>query len=396
MKFAHLGDIHLGSWRHPELQQLNLESFKKAIDICIQNQVNFVLIAGDLFDSAYPPIEILKQTFSGFRRLKDANIRVYLIAGSHDYSASGKTFLDVLEKAGFCKNAYNPEKIENKEHTIILSPILHENVAIYGYPGRKSAMEVQELKNIKLQEAPGYFKILMLHTTLTGAKGTLPIDSVDEDSLPPVDYYALGHLHIDYQKDNFVYSGPVFPNNFEELEELKHGFFYIVEVNQDQLKYEKINLKLRDVELVDLEIKNALTATGQILFELEKRNLENKVILLRLSGRLEKGKISNIDFQQIENQLKQKNTYAFLKSISKLRGEVEEVKIEVDNMADIEQTIIKKFSDENPSQFNELIPSLINSLGIEKQEDEKSVIFENRLFSDLRKILNLNEEVNLW
>ena len=61
MKFAHIADCHLGGWRYPELQELNMESFRNALSICIREKVDFVLIAGDLFDSAYPPIEILKQ-----------------------------------------------------------------------------------------------------------------------------------------------------------------------------------------------------------------------------------------------------------------------------------------------------------------------------------------------
>ena len=94
MKFAHLGDCHLGGWRQPELKELNLKSFQYALAECINERVNFILIAGDLFDSAYPPIEILKETFAQFKRLKDAGIPCFTIAGSHDYSVSGKTFLE--------------------------------------------------------------------------------------------------------------------------------------------------------------------------------------------------------------------------------------------------------------------------------------------------------------
>ena len=107
MKFAHLGDCHLGGWRHPELKDLNFKSFQTALERCIKEKVDFVLITGDLFDSAYPPIDTLKETFREFRRLKEADIPVFIIAGSHDYSVSGKTFLDVLEKSGFCKNVFD-------------------------------------------------------------------------------------------------------------------------------------------------------------------------------------------------------------------------------------------------------------------------------------------------
>ena len=110
MRFAHFSDCHLGSWRYPELQELNFQSFRKAVDTSIKEKVEFVLIAGDIFDSAYPPIEILKESFSEFRRLKEAGIPCFIIAGSHDYSASGKSFLDVLEKGGLKKTSITLKK----------------------------------------------------------------------------------------------------------------------------------------------------------------------------------------------------------------------------------------------------------------------------------------------
>src|SRR3989344_4287642 len=98
VKFAHISDVHLGGWKQQPMQELNFLSFQKAISICIEKKLDFVLVSGDLFDSAYPPIEILKEAFGEFRKLKDAKIPCFIIAGSHDYSVSGKTFLDVLEK----------------------------------------------------------------------------------------------------------------------------------------------------------------------------------------------------------------------------------------------------------------------------------------------------------
>ena len=295
MKFAHLGDCHLGGWRQPEMLKLNLESFAKALELSIKEGVDFVIIAGDLFDSAYPGIEILEETFSQLKKLKEAKIPCYIIAGSHDYSASGKTFLSVLEKAGFCHNLYQPELREDK---IMLNPTISGRAALYGYPGKKTGLEIQELRKVKLQESP-LFTILVLHTCLQGAIGSLPIEFIKESELPKADYYALGHLHIDYNKNNFVYSGPTFPNNFQELEELKYGGFYIVETNP--LRIEKKILKLKDVEVLDLEIVNAITATDKILQELRTRKIEDKIVLIRVSGKLLQGKSSDINFQAIES-----------------------------------------------------------------------------------------------
>jgi len=382
-KFAHLADVHLGGWKQQPLQDLNLQAFKKAMEVCIAEKVEFVLIAGDLFDSAYPPIEILKETFSEFRKLKEAKIPCFIIAGSHDYSVSGKTFLDVLEKAGFCKNLENWEELDG---TIILNPTIYNGVALYGYPGRKSGLEVNELRRIKLNDSPGMFKIFMLHTTLDKAKGTLPIDAIDADSLPKADYYALGHLHIDFQYENFIYPGPIFPNNFQELEDLQFGSFYIVDTElSNSLK--RIELKTKAVEKFNININHAPTATEQIISEINKKDVEDKIILLRVKGELEHGKIADIKFSQIEDFLRQKKAYFLLKNTHELKTKEVELEIEVKNTENLEEQVIEKYSKDNPSKFNNLIFSLMNVLNIEKQEDEKAVVFENRLLEGTKKVL---------
>lgn len=384
MKFSHLADCHLGSWRQPELRQLNFRNFQEAIEKSISEKVDFVLITGDLFDSAYPPIEILEETFSQLKKLKDEGIPCFYIAGSHDYSASGKTFLSVLEKAGFCKNVSQPE--ERGEH-IILNPVVFKNIALYGYPGKKSGVEVNEIKRIKLQDSPGLFKILALHTSIKSAIGNLPIDSVDETKLPYADYYALGHLHVDYDTGNFVYAGPTFPNNFQELEELKQGSFYIVETKPFTSR--KIRLGDNKIEIVEIEINNALTATDKIIRELEKRKLEDKIVLLKIFGKLEQGKTSNIDFRRIEEFVKEKKSFSLLKNISKLITEEPEFKMDTENIENLEAEIIKKYLKENESAFNSLINPLLNALSLEKHEDETSSTFSLRLFNEFKKATDL-------
>ena len=382
-RFAHIADVHLGGWKQKPLQDLNFKSFQKAVETCINSKLDFVLIAGDLFDSAYPPIEILKETFAEFKKLKDANLPCFLIAGSHDYSVSGKTFLDVLEKAGFCKNVTSFEENSDK---IILNPTIFQGIAIYGYSGKKSGLEIPDLRKIKLNDSPGMFKILMLHTTIDKAKGTLPIDAIETDLLPKVDYYALGHLHIDFQYNNFVYPGPIFPNNFQELGDLENGGFYIVDTEEEN-SLQKIELKLKQVVSLTVELKNATTATEKIISELEKKDLEDKIILLRLKGELENGKNSDIKFSQIEDFVKDKKAYFLLKNTHDLKTKEVELEIEIQNTENVEEETIKAYSEQNPSDFNELIPSLMNTLSIEKQEGETSDSFTNRLLDDSKKLL---------
>jgi len=384
VKFAHLGDCHLGSWRQPELQQLNLESFRFAIDHSIKEGVDFVLIAGDLFDSAYPPIEILKETFKEFRKLFQAKIPCYLIAGSHDFSASGKTFLDVLENSGFCKNV---ARFEERENQIILQPTLDKNVAIYGYPGKKSGLEVEDLKKIKLNETPGFYHILMLHTTISSAVGSLPIESISEESLPKANYYALGHLHIEFNENNFVYSGPIFPNNFQELEDLQEGSFYIVNTDTNFIK--RVPIKLKNVKVFDIEITDTLLGTQKITSTLDKTDIQDKIVLLRVSGNLKVGKHSDLNFAEIERFVQSKKVYSFLKNTTQLVKEEQNLEIRSENMENIETEVIEKYQTDNKTKFDTLVPNLLDILSIEKHEDEKSSNYEERLIGEVKKILSL-------
>jgi DNA repair protein SbcD/Mre11 len=389
-RFAHLADCHLGGWSQPELQTLNFQSFQKAIQTIIEQNLDFVLISGDLFDSSYPPIEILKSSFAEFKKLHDAKIPVYLIPGSHDYSASGKTFLDVLEKAGFSKNIHN---FETQDDKIILKPTYHDQIAIYGYPGKKSSMEVKDIKKIKIKEI-NKFTILMLHTTINDVKGSMIVESLDkEQELPLANYYAMGHIHKRYEdniKDSkYVYPGPTYPNNFQELADLKNGSFQIVEVSGVSIKTQNIELPIKETVLIEIKLSNGLTATEKIIEQLDKQNLRNKIVLLKLSGVLIKGKTGDIRFGEIAEFIKKKEAYAYIRNISSIKIMEEEIV----NMQDEknEKEIIQREFDQtnrhNPSELNNYLQPLMEVLSLEKNEDEKSSNYQERLLSEIKGTL---------
>lgn len=394
--FAHIADCHLGCWRQEELLRLNFLSFQKIIDKVISRGVDFVILAGDLFDSAYPPIEILKESFAEFKKLHDVKIPVYLIAGSHDFSASGKTFLDVLEKAGFCKNV---EKFEVQEDgKIKLFPTFHNDIAIYGYPGRKSGMEVEDLRKVYF-DGLNRKSIFMLHTTIKDVVGNIPMDYIEKEKLPIASYYAFGHIHQHYEDtigdSRYVYPGPTFPANFQELVDLKCGSFRFVEMNGVDTKTELVQVPLKEVAYVEIVVDNGLTATEEIIAKLDKQNLKDKIVLLRLKGTLKQGKTGDIKFSDIEALVQKKGCYSFLRNISRVKNieyNFQSDRLEEDNMDKMEEKIISEYvSRDSENSFNKYLPGLMNALSIEKNEDEKSQIFEDRLISELRSVLELKD-----
>src|SRR3989339_889595 len=199
-------------------------------------------------------------------------------------------------------------------------------------------------------------KILMLHTTIDKAKGTLPIDAIETEKLPYADYYALGHLHIDFKYKNFVYPGPIFPNNFQELEDLKHGSFYIVDTESINV-LQKIELQIKEIIRLDIQIEDALKATELII-------------------------------SQIEEYIQNNKAYFMLKNTHNLKTKEIELEKEIKDSENIENETIKVYSQENPSILNELIPQIMNALSIEKQEGETTETFTRRLIEESKKVLN--------
>ena len=109
-RFAHLADCHIGGWKEEKLKALSIRSFEEATEKILKEKVDFLIIAGDLFNTSIPSVDAMKQVVLSMRKLNENNIPIYLVPGSHDFSPSGKTMLDILENAGLCKNVYKYNK----------------------------------------------------------------------------------------------------------------------------------------------------------------------------------------------------------------------------------------------------------------------------------------------
>ena len=93
--FAHLSDIHIGAFRQPALQNLVLKAFDDALDICVERGVDFVIVSGDLFDSNIPDMGLVNGAVRKIREVKDKGIQFYIVYGSHDFSPTQTSIVDI-------------------------------------------------------------------------------------------------------------------------------------------------------------------------------------------------------------------------------------------------------------------------------------------------------------
>lgn len=397
MKFAHIADCHVGGWRDQKMSDLSIQSFVDTIDDIISENVDFVLLAGDLFNTSHPSIDILKLVVTNLRKLKDNKIPVYAIAGSHDFSPSGKTMLDVLEEAELLINVVKGEIFDNK---LRLKFTIAKNAKITGMLGKKGSLEkkyYEDLDRENLESEQG-FKIFMFHTSIEELKpkSLEKMDAEPASILPRgFDYYAGGHIHIIENKSldnhkNLVYPGPTYPNNFRELEELKQGSYVIY--NNGEIIHKKIPSKEIYILKINAKNKQAKQVEDETLEELSKQSLKNKIVLLRFSGKLIHSKTTDVDFKKITRTIYENGAYFVMRNTFYLLGdEFEEVQIQEEGVEKIEEKLIDEhianFKHQNVSIDSDTLKSLLHAFSVEKMEGETNSDFEKRMISGVDSIL---------
>lgn len=197
-RFIHAADVHLDS----PLQNLDQyegaptnalrvatrEAFDNLIQLAVDEQVDFLLIAGDLYDKDSPdfhtPLHVRKQ----MTRLQRHDIRVFIIQGNHDATTISKRAFDALTLPDNVHvfSTKTPESIAIDE----LNVVIHGQ----GFPTR--AVE-EDLSANYPAARPGQFNIGLLHTNLGGkeAHDNYAPSTVEGLRLKGYEYWALGHIH---------------------------------------------------------------------------------------------------------------------------------------------------------------------------------------------------------
>ena len=403
MKFAHMADCHIGAWRDPKLKDLSTDAFVKSVDVCIQQQVDFVLVAGDLFNTALPGIDGLKTVVKAFKKLKEHQIPVYMIAGSHDFSPSGKTMIDVLEEAGLAKNVVKGTVQDDK---LVLKFTIDKKTGakITGMLGKRGMLEKKFYENLDKDalETEDGFKIFMFHSSITELKpedmGLM--DSYEISYLPKgFEYYAGGHVHIVKQYNtpeykNVIYPGPIFPASFSEIEKLGNGGFYIY----DDGKIIRQDINVKNTFLINVSADNKLPQEvyDLILQRISKKEFLNTIVLLRVAGKLKSGKVSDIDFKEVFNKLSLQGAYFVMKNTTRLVSpDFEEIQIEEKTLEEVEDAIIKEHLQQiKVSNFDKNIEygmtkNLLSVFESEKHEGEKVYEYEDRIRKEINHLLGI-------
>ncbi|MFH1133347.1 MAG: DNA repair exonuclease [Nanoarchaeota archaeon] len=395
MKFAHLADCHLGGWRDPKLRLANLEAFCRAVDECVEAQVDFVIIAGDLFNTSLPALDILKSAVTKLRLLADKGIPVYCVPGSHDFSPSGKSMLEILEEAGLLINVVKGDVVEGKLR-LRFTVDKKTGAKLTGMLGRRGSLEkgyFESMDTQSLEQEQG-FKIFVFHSAVEELKpqGLDKLSAMPLSLLPKgFSYYAGGHVHAPSQTTLegyglIAFPGPLFPNSFSELEELERGQFLI---NEDS------NVKARQIQLYNVTILNADAehkapeqVTADLMAQTEGKEFAQCIVLIRVRGVLGQGKPSDIAFTEIFAELYRKSAFVVLKNTASLSSkEFEDVRVQESTVAELEDRLVREHEGQMQGKVSILVKELMQVLDLEKAEDERRKDFEQRLVKAASPVL---------
>lgn len=211
VKFIHAADLHLdspfkGLKKLPKnvlntVKESTFTSLRNIVNEAIAHKVDFVLLAGDIYDIDDRSIKAQVFLKGELERLKEENISVFLIHGNHDYLENENAHLSMPSNV----TVYS-EEVDT--HTF--QTVSGEKVAISGFTYNKKWIEERKIKQYPQRNSQADYHIGLLHGYAEGQESEharyAPF-SLNELREKNYDYWALGHIHKRQQlsKDPLVY-----------------------------------------------------------------------------------------------------------------------------------------------------------------------------------------------
>ena len=340
IKLLHIADVHIGMENYGRLNPetgLNtrlhdfLDTLDEAVDRAIQEQVDAVVVAGDVYKSRDPSPTHQREFARRVLKLIRANIEVVLVPGNHDTPmATGRaTSLDIF-RALELPGVSVIRRISSLRITTRSGPL---QIVALPWLVRSHFLADDERKNLPLAELladmagtidaelqevcaaldPSIPAVLVGHAHVFGARvgaerlltlGNDPMLNASMLDLPNVGYHALGHIHkhqaVITGARPVVYAGSINRVDFSEEDEPKG--FVLVELQNGKSQFEFTPVKarpfltIRSEPLTDVptdEVVKAILRAG--------RRVEGAIVRLQLSG--PRSRLLAVDEREVRRQL---------------------------------------------------------------------------------------------
>ncbi|HEY9620099.1 MAG TPA: DNA repair exonuclease [Crinalium sp.] len=333
-RFLHLADIHLGFDRYDNKERTKdfFYAFQEAIQkYAIDEQVDFVLIVGDLFEHRTIQPATLNQAQVCLQQLQEAGIPVLAIEGNHDNRPYGtKTswmryladwdLLLLLEPGDVAAGEafYQPWDTETRQGGYI---DLACGVRVLGsqWYGSAAPRAIEQIAAAMQGLPPGpEHTVLMFHHGLEGQiarySGALRYPEMLPLKQAGVDYLALGHIHKNYEVENWIFNPGSLEANSVEESRYERGV-YLVDLDGNGVKAElkrdyynrpvvRLNVTTRGQESLE-EVEELAIAHLQQAIQSGRLNPDGAPIVeLRIEGQVGFERL-DLDVRKLQQQLQQ-------------------------------------------------------------------------------------------
>ncbi|MFB7369939.1 exonuclease SbcCD subunit D [Streptomyces sp. NPDC056222] len=244
MRFLHTSDWHLGrSFHRVGLLDAQSAFLDHLVATVRERDVDAVLVAGDVYDRAVPPLSAVELFDTALHRLAEVGVPTVMISGNHDSARRLGVGAGLIERAGIHLRT-DPTGVG----TPVVLTDAHGDVALYGLPYLEPALVREQFGVTKagheavlgaamdrvradLAQRPDSTRsVVLAHAFVAGGE---PSDSerditvggvaaVPAGVFDGVDYVALGHLHGSQAVTPRVrYSGSPLAYSFSEVDHRK-------------------------------------------------------------------------------------------------------------------------------------------------------------------------------
>jgi DNA repair exonuclease SbcCD nuclease subunit len=212
-RFLHTADIHLDSPLKglevhedapvDEIRGATRRAFENLVEMAIEEKIDFILIAGDLYDGDWKDYNTGLFFVRQMGRLQKAGIKVFIVSGNHDAASQTTKAMPLPDNV----TLFAPQKPQSVK-------LDDPGVIIHGQSYSSRAV-TENLASSYPPHDPNFFNIGLLHTSLTGREGHEDYApcTIDDLKSKGYDYWALGHVH----KREIVSEDPwvLFPGNIQ-------------------------------------------------------------------------------------------------------------------------------------------------------------------------------------
>lgn len=294
-KFAHLADLHLDTpfvglrSYQPDLattlRDASLAAWDDAVAACLAAEVDFVVVAGDVYESDEAGVRAQLRFRDGLARLAAAGVPSFVVHGNHD-PRGGKW--SAVERW--------PDGVTVFGHDDVASvPVVRggETLAlVHGISYPEPHVSENLARRFRRDPAMRCYQVGLLHANVDGRGGHenyAPASLADLRGAE-LDYWALGHVHT---REVLLESGPtvVYPGNLQARHALEQGprGFYLVEVADGAASLEFVEVGRVRFEQVTIDIAglpdlDAVYASLTAAAEADRGTATNSVLRARIRG----------------------------------------------------------------------------------------------------------------